>query len=502
MALAPALRAAAAALRSHTSDLLPAFFLMPAAAAVARVLVVAGAGISAAYLAATGRLARVSSEVRGSDLEPPEAGADPAATAETFESLAPALEPLFPPAVVGTLLVAGLLSVATFLASYAVATAARLSACRAALADRNGIIAGIDGAERHWRAMALLVVFEAVLWALLTAVAVGVVALSALVSPLAGLVFGLLVALLWSAAVLSVRAVFAFAVVAVVVDDAGGAEALSAATAFLRTNTVDAVWYYLLSVGVFGLAGALAGATGSAAGPTFGVVSFLVVSPVLALTKTALYAAGGDQLSPPATPESTLYEQVRRGLGRGLGEMRGFVREAPGLHALSLGLLLGGFLVGWTVAAPLEGAVTASIENRLEGQFPPSAAAAFATNNWSVAVSTALSGVAVGVPAAVSVLFNGVVLGVAGRLETAPLELVAFVAPHGLVEIPAVVIAGALGLSLGRSVWRTVRGAGTRKALAADLESAFWVLVGAAALLVVAALIEGFVSPFYYRPFL
>lgn len=68
MALVPALRAAVAALWSHTSDPLPTFFLTPAVAAVARVLVVAGAGISAACLAATGRLARVRSEIQGSDL--------------------------------------------------------------------------------------------------------------------------------------------------------------------------------------------------------------------------------------------------------------------------------------------------------------------------------------------------------------------------------------------------------------------------------------------------
>jgi len=38
--------------------------------------------------------------------------------------------------------------------------------------------------------------------------------------------------------------------------------------------------------------------------------------------------------------------------------------------------------------------------------------------------------------------------------------------------------------------------------LADTLERAFWVLVGIGMVLAVAALIEGFVSPYYYRPFL
>ena len=179
-----------------------------------------------------------------------------------------------------------------------------------------------------------------------------------------------------------------------------------------------------------------------------------------------------------------------------------FVRESPGATLLSAALFFGGIALGWLLAAPYEDIVTTSITARLEGHFPPTAALFFGANNWTVAVGGALSGLALAIPAAVTMVFNGTMFGVVGRLEVDPIELVAFVAPHGILELPALVVAGALGLTLGVTAWRTRRGRWSISRLAADTERAFWVLVGVGVLLGVAALIEGFVSPYYYQLFL
>jgi Integral membrane protein DUF95. len=50
--------------------------------------------------------------------------------------------------------------------------------------------------------------------------------------------------------------------------------------------------------------------------------------------------------------------------------------------------------------------------------------------------------------------------------------------------------------------WRAFRGRLSRTGFADAIENAFWVLVGIGVLIAVAALIEGFVSPYYWRPFL
>ncbi|MFC6767624.1 stage II sporulation protein M, partial [Natrinema soli] len=168
-------------------------------------------------------------------------------------------------------------------------------------------------------------------------------------------------------------------------------------------------------------------------------------------------------------------------------------------HAFVLGLGLLGFWMGWAAAGPFVGTFDASITARLEGQLPPTMAANLFGNNWFVALTTAYAGVALAVPAIASLLFNGVFLGIMARLEVDPLELAAFVVPHGVLEIPAILIAGALGVSVGVTAWRTWRARASRTALADALERAFWVLIGIGILLAIAAVIEGFVSPFYYR---
>ncbi len=74
--------------------------------------------------------------------------------------------------------------------------------------------------------------------------------------------------------------------------------------------------------------------------------------------------------------------------------------------------------------------------------------------------------------------------------------------PHGVVEIPAIFVASALGVWIGLVTWRASRGRIDRPTFADALERAFWVLVGIGILLAIAAVVEAFVSPYYFRLFL
>lgn len=502
MALSPAIRAAVAVLRARTDDVLPAFLLTPAVSAVARTVGLVGFAVAYAWLELTGRLGRVRNELADRQLDPPDPNAEPEAFVEWVDGIAPLFEALLTPTTIGILVVTGLLSLVVLVVLTAVATAAQFAACRATLGDERGTTAAIRGAKHHWLSMLGILVAEFLLWGVLTGIAIGVVAAVALVSPIAGAIVGLLVALLWLTVIAAVRLVFAFAPVAMVVDDTGFAGAVGNAARFVRRAPVDAVSYSLLAVVVLGALGSLAAFSAQAGGVLVGVLSFLLIAPALSLTKTALYASRVDVISPPTTPDRSITDQVGGGLRRGLAEMVRFVRESPGANVLSAALFVGGIGFGWLVAAPYEGVVTVSIAGRLEGHFPPSAALFFGANNWTVAVGGALSGLALAVPAAVTMVFNGAMFGVYGRLEADLVELVAFVAPHGILELPALVVSGALGLALGATAWRTLRGSWSISRLAADIERAFWVLVGVGVLLGVAALLEGFVSPYYHRLFL
>ena len=87
----------------------------------------------------------------------------------------------------------------------------------------------------------------------------------------------------------------------------------------------------------------------------------------------------------------------------------------------------------------------------------------------------------------------GSVLGAAHFYGVAPL-LWSFVSPHGYLELTCIVIAGAAGLMLGDAMLRPgllLR----REALARAARRAVELVLGAAPVLIVAGLIEGFVSP-------
>ena len=127
----------------------------------------------------------------------------------------------------------------------------------------------------------------------------------------------------------------------------------------------------------------------------------------------------------------------------------------------------------------------------------PSGAAFYMTNNISVTLRAFASGLLAGVGTLVILLFNGIYIGAAfgvyanqGLLPV----MMAFVFPHGFIELAAICIGAGAGFGLGSAV--LMPGGRTRRAALAERARAFFsLLVGAVLMLVVAGLIEGFYSP-------
>jgi uncharacterized membrane protein SpoIIM required for sporulation len=127
----------------------------------------------------------------------------------------------------------------------------------------------------------------------------------------------------------------------------------------------------------------------------------------------------------------------------------------------------------------------------------PGMATMIFTNNIQVAFLGFAGGVLFGLGTAYVLVNNGLMLGgVMGAAQyygVAPL-LWSFISPHGYLELTCIVIAGAAGLMLGDALLRPgllMR----REALARAARRAVELVMGAAPVLVVAGLIEGFVSP-------
>ena len=502
MDLSTAVSATVSTLRRRPADLLPFYLLGTAVPVIARLGLLASLAGVYLHFELSGRLDEVRDTLADVDLSPPEVE-DPEALEQWVEGVLPAFEPLFS-LTAGILLVAGVIVTVLFaILAYAAISAGQMSAVIARLRGERGLTAGIAGVRDRWLTFLGLYLAEFLLWVgviLLGSLAVGV---AFVINPFLGAVVALGAFLLGAVVLAAIRIIFAFAPAAIVADDTGVLGAVEGAGGFIRSNPADAAAYLVVAIGVVvAIASAASALAFLGGGAVVALVSAVVIAPALDLLKTVLYGDYRGTVSPVDSPNTSLRSQFVGGVRRGWSEMVGFVFRTPGTHLFVVALGVGSGALGWLLAEPFVGAVPTSIEARLADHIAPVAALEFFGNNVSVAISTALGGVALVLPALSAIAFNGVVLGGTAALEVNLPALVAFVIPHGIFEIPAIFIAGALGVHLGVVSWRTFRGQLSRERFAEVLETAFWVLVGVTILLAIAAVIEGFISPYYWQLFL
>nr|WP_303647586.1 stage II sporulation protein M [Haloarchaeobius amylolyticus] len=158
-----------------------------------------------------------------------------------------------------------------------------------------------------------------------------------------------------------------------------------------------------------------------------------------------------------------------------------------------------GFLLGW--AASVSPGGTPFFPVREHGLTAVAADALF-VHNATIALAMAAGGLLFGLPVVGLLSFNGFVLGsvTAGIVDARGLvETVALLAPHGVVELSALWLAGAVGLRWTHVVWRTARGDRHETGLVTLAgESVGWVVL-VLALLAVAAVVEASVTPWVAR---
>jgi len=127
----------------------------------------------------------------------------------------------------------------------------------------------------------------------------------------------------------------------------------------------------------------------------------------------------------------------------------------------------------------------------------PLASSAIMTNNMSVAFMTFALGITAGLGTIYMLLFNGLLLGVIGmacHLSGMSLKLWAFVAPHGVLELPAIFLAGGAGLRIAAGLLfpgYLPRGESLVRAGTEGVQ----LLLGTIPILFIAGTIEAFVSP-------
>src|SRR5579864_755309 len=127
----------------------------------------------------------------------------------------------------------------------------------------------------------------------------------------------------------------------------------------------------------------------------------------------------------------------------------------------------------------------------------PLASSAIMTNNMSVGFTTFAFGITAGLGTFYMMAFNGLMIGVIGvacYLSGMSLQLWSFVAPHGVLELPAIFIAGGAGFRIAQGL--LFPGVlPRRESLARAGTEAVQLVLGTVPILIIAGLIEAFVSP-------
>lgn len=116
-------------------------------------------------------------------------------------------------------------------------------------------------------------------------------------------------------------------------------------------------------------------------------------------------------------------------------------------------------------------------------------------HNWRTSLATAMAGIAYSIPSAISILFNGYVVGIVYATIANPIKASAIILPHGIIEIPAFLIASASGVHLGVTMLRYVKGKETLDVLEKELTNVAILIIGLSLLFFIAGIIEGNVTP-------
>ena len=236
-------------------------------------------------------------------------------------------------------------------------------------------------------------------------------------------------------------------------------------------------------------------------------------------TRDERLAAYLNQLA--AAAHSMIYLPPRQGILNkiGLFAVFGFaacVARNWRMHAVSAALLLTGGVLGYeatshdvlaayALSTPGDERLPGTPPERLleylrggreQGSGEKSAFASFLfTHNLQVGLVAMGLGVLAGVPTVLSMLYNGMMMGAFLSLHTRAglgLEAWAWILPHGITEISAIILCGGVGLVLGKAVISP--GLKTRgEALVEAGAEAARTAIGVAGMLVLAAFIEGFV---------
>lgn len=192
-------------------------------------------------------------------------------------------------------------------------------------------------------------------------------------------------------------------------------------------------------------------------------------------------------------------------------ESKHYINDHKRYLAYATGLFLVPVLMGYFYAAYAPHEVDVLLESfkRSLGSLvdlPPLhlALIIFVNNAIKTAAMVILGGM-LGIYPTLSLIGNGYLIGIIAYIAQAKAGLLLFVAsiiPHGIIEIPIVILSGAMGLRLGHQTTKKIFGNKEIDLKKDYLVAVRWILCFITPLLFIAAFIESFITPFVISLFI
>lgn len=376
---------------------------------------------------------------------------------------------------------------------------------------------------QKWKPMAWTMFLSNFITFLPIAVATGLVILLAYSAPASVGVLILVVLAFLAGAILSIifALFFVYTPVVVVAENKSGLTAIRRSWNQVHRNVRTALSYSLVYVILTAAISYIASVIPLANLPLSSLASvgiLILVTPVLHLTKTEIYAE-----SLRAEPvEFVVYRPFFMDLSgplprflwrmfvKGLKELRVFALSTRnlGYHLLSAAGLVTGWLLGiWIGNNGLShlifslGYIPGRINPSVSGAAPLTVGVYIFFHNWEASLATALSGVWFpGIPF-VTLMLNGVMVGVVSDLVPNSTMLAAALLPHGIIELPSFVLAGSAGIKLGVAFLRSSRNSDpeSTNSFHTVTRQTLYLVIGLALLFFIAGFIEGNITPMIMR---
>jgi stage II sporulation protein M len=388
--------------------------------------------------------------------------------------------------------------------------------------ERVGVSDVMSRFVEKWRPMAWTLFLSNLMTFIPMMIGFGFLALLVQESASLGAVLVGILALLAGSILSVVMALFlVFTPVAVAAENLSGLAAMRRSWHQVRENLGTALAYgivYVVLIGAISLGSSFIPYVSLPISSLASVGILILVVPVLHLTKTEVYS----ETLRPEPVEFVVYKRLSRDLTgslprllwgklvEGLKELKkfAFARQNVKYHLLSAaGLGLGWLLGVWIGNNGLTGVIYAlgyvpgKINPIVTGSTPLTVGVYIFFHNWQASLAIALSGIWFPALPFVNLLLNGILVGVVSDLAPNPTMLAAALLPHGVIELPAFVLAGSAGIKLGVVFLRSLRNPAPEKIeeFHTVARQTLYLIIGLALLFFIAGFIEGNITPILMR---